>query len=66
MEMLRVNYFGLCKSSYFTYMEKNNTKSDVMSDVTRVMSQGSICRQNFQPYCFIVLDIFLALNYSPD
>ena len=26
------------------------------------MSQGSICSQNCQDYCFIVLDIFLALT----
>ena len=40
---------------------KVTTKNVVMR---RVMSEGSICCQNCQDYCFIVLDIFLSLSVA--
>ena len=45
-----VNCYDLCKSSYFTYLK---------TTTLRMMLSGS---QNCQDYCFIVLDIFLALT----
>ena len=51
--------FDLCKSSYFTCIKKP-TKSDVI----RGVCHRHLYSQNYQDYCIIVLDIFLAITTS--